>query len=355
MFLMNDYSSNKSVLFEEIESLKKKINSVFLPNDLYLKTEQMLNRLQKMAKYGVFIEEFEKISHYIDWLLALPWQKKTEDILDLNRAKEILDKNHYGLWEIKERVLEYLAVLKLKAGKEKISRAPILCLAGLVGTGKTTLAYSLAEVLGRKFVRIPFGGMGSARDLRGQSRLHLESEPGQLIKALRRAQSNNPVFLLDEIDRVAVSARADVMGVLVEVLDPEQNEFFIDHYLDYPFDLSNVLFVATCNNTSKIATAVLDRMEIWQMPSYSDEEKIVIAKKYLLPKALKEAGLTDGVLVFAENLWPQIIRPLGFDPGMRSLERTLQAICRKVAKKIVLGEGNNFYITLENFKEYIPK
>ena len=209
--------------------------------------------------------------------------------------------------------------------------------------------------MGRKFVRIPFGGMGSALDLRGQSRLHPDSEPGQLIKALKRAKTNNPVILLDEIDRVSGEARADIMGVLVELLDPEQNEFFTDHYIDYPFNLSDVLFLATCNNTTHIATAVLDRMEVLQMPSYTDEEKIVIGKKYILPKALKEAGLTEDNLTIDGDLWSKVVRPLGFDAGMRSLERNIEGMCRKIAKMVVQGKGQHFHITKENIKEFLPQ
>lgn len=341
-------------IFEEIKQLQEKINNTALPAGLKEKVIQMLTRLNRIAKYSGFLDEFEKISHYIDWVVNLPWQKKSEDILDLRRAKEILDKNHYGMTEIKEKILEFMAALKLSQTGDKISSAPILCLVGLVGTGKTTFGYSLAEAMARKFSRIPFGGMGSALDLRGQSRLHPDNEPGQVIKALKRAQTNNPVILLDEIDRVAENARADIMGVLVELLDPEQNEFFIDHYLDYPFNLSNILFIATCNNTTNISTAVLDRMEILQMPSYSDEEKIAIGKNFILPKTLEKNGLTADNLTIDQELWPKIARPLGFDPGIRSLERTINNICRKIAKLVVENKGYHFNINQNNLKEFIP-
>ena len=348
-------SVSDPALFSEIQQLKERATQAAIPQGLKEKIFQMLTRLLRVAKFGGYSEEYEKIDHYINWVVSLPWQRKTEDVLDLKRAKEVMDKNHYGMEEIKERILEYLAVLKLTKQKTKVSHAPILLLVGLVGTGKTTFAYSLAEAIGRKFARIPFGGMGSALDLRGQSRLHPDNEPGQVIKSLRRAGSNNPVILLDEIDRVADQALADIMGVLVELLDPEQNEFFTDHYLDYPFDLSDVLFVATCNNTSRISTAVLDRMEVLPMPSYTDEEKITIAKDYLLPKALKDSGLTKENLIIEESLWPQIVRPLGFDSGMRSLERTIRGICRKVAKMVVLNQGQNFHLNQNNIKEFLPK
>jgi ATP-dependent Lon protease len=227
-------------------------------------------------------------------------------------------------------------------------------LVGLVGTGKTTFAYSLGEAMGRVVVRVPFGGMGSAKDLRGQSRLHLEAEPGYIIKALARAKTKNPIMLLDEIDRVPEHNRTDIMGVLVELLDPEQNAAFLDHYLDYPFDLSQVLFIGTANGTSHIATAVMDRLEPISMPSYSDEEKIVIAQKYLLPKALKETALPQAVLTFDDQVWPQVVRPLGYDAGIRTLQRTIKGIVRKVAKQYVEGTVTAVNLTADNIKDYLP-
>jgi ATP-dependent Lon protease len=197
--------------------------------------------------------------------------------------------------------------------------------------------------------------MGSARDLRGQSRLHLEAEPGYVIKALKQAGVKNPIILLDEIDRVSESARTDIMGVLVELLDPEQNKAFLDHYIDYPVDLSEVLFLATANNTTNIATAVLDRLEPIRMPSYSDEEKIHIAREYLLPRVLEESGLSAQQLNIDDSLWPQITRPLGYDAGIRTLKRTLEGIARKVARQIVAGQIQSAHITPENIKTFLPK
>jgi ATP-dependent Lon protease len=351
---MSSNSTQDNILSEEVNQLKEKVSQAKIPDGLKDKIYQMIKRLVRMAKYGGYSEEYEKISHYIDWIITLPWQEKTEDILDLVKAQQILDKHHYGMQDIKERILEYLAILKLNKGKQKVGRAPIMCLVGLVGTGKTTFGYALAEAMGREFARIPFGGMASALDLRGQSRLHPDNEPGQVIKALRRAKSKNPVILLDEIDRVSEKTRGDIMGVLVELLDPEQNQQFRDHYIDYPFDLSDTLFLATCNNTTKIATAVLDRMEVLQMPSYTDEEKINIGKHYLLPKVLEECGLNKENLIIADELWLKIIRPLGFDAGIRSLERTIKNMCRKVAKMVVEGKVASFHINQENIKEFLP-
>lgn len=341
-------------LFTEIKQLRQKIEEARIPEGLKEKVDGMLKRLRRMARFGGYTEEYEKITHYTSWLLSLPWRKTTDDILDITRAKQVLDKHHHGMEDIKQRILEYMAVLKLNRDKTKVSRAPILFLVGLVGTGKTTFGYALAEAMGRQFARIPFGGMGSALDLRGQSRLHPDAEPGQVIKALRRAQTRNPVIMLDEIDRVAEGTRSDIMGVLVELLDPEQNERFIDHYIDYPFDLSDVLFLATANNTTHVATAVLDRMETLQMPSYTDEEKIVIGRDYVLPNTLKESGLTTDNLTIDPNLWKKIVRPLGYDAGIRTLERTIEGICRKIAMLVVSGKGQHFHLNEKNIKEFLP-
>lgn len=340
---------------QELAKLRAKLEGDKLPPDLLEKVNDMLGRLERLGKSGSYSKEYERVTHYINWVVSLPWGQRTEDILDLTKAKQVLDKHHHGLEDLKERILQYLSVIKLKQGQEGvITRAPIMCLVGLVGTGKTTFAYALAEAMGRKLARIPFGGMGSARDLRGQSRLHLEAEPGYVIKALRRVKVKNPIILLDEIDRVSEDARADIMGVLVELLDPEQNSFFIDHYVDFPFDLSEVLFIATANNTTHIATAVMDRLEILSMPSYSDKEKIVIGQKYLLPKALEEAGISADNLTIDENLWPQIVRPLGFDAGIRTLQRTIRGITLKLAKEVVEGKTNHLHLTPQNIKQYLP-
>lgn len=308
---------------------------------------------QKIAEMKVYTKP-EQLKQYLDLINTLPWNKLSEDNTDLINARKIMDSHHYGMAEVKDKILEFLSVMSLMRGKTDVSRAPILCLVGLVGTGKTTFAQSVAEAMGRQFVRIPFGGLGSALDLRGQSRLHADSEPGLIIKALKRAGTRNPVLLLDEIDRVTDAARADIMGVLVELLDPEQNSQFTDHYLDYPFDLSAVLFVATANNTKNIATAVLDRLEMISMPSYTDEEKVRIAKDFILPKILKESGLSSDNLTIAVDVWPKIVRPLGFDAGLRTLERTIEDICHRLARSIVEGKAQHFNLTLANINNYLP-
>jgi len=350
-------------LIAEITRLQQAIASAGLPSDLAQNATDMIERLSRMARLGEYSTEYEKVAHYIDWITNLPWSKRSTDLLDLEHARQILDKNHYGLSQVKDRILEYLAVLQLQQQKSdqsgqssifKFMRAPILCFVGLVGTGKTTIAYSIAEAMGRQMIRIPFGGMGDPLDLRGQSRIRPDAEPGLVIKALRRAATKNPVILLDEVDRVTDEGRASIMGVLVELLDPEQNMAFRDHFVDYPIDLSEVLFIATCNNTTNIATAVLDRLEPIMMPSYSDEEKIMIAKAYVLPRTMQESGLADGVLKIDESVWPKIVRPLGYDAGIRTLERTINGICRKVAKMVVEGKGSHFSLNPDNIKDFLP-
>lgn len=337
-----------------LTDLREKLDKGLIPADLREKISTRLEQLSLLTNSPSFLPEVDRINKYIEWVISLPWNKRTDDILDLARAKEVFEKNHYGLQGLKDRIMEYMAVMQLNKQKGSVyARAPILCFVGLVGTGKTTMAVSIAEAMGRAFARIPFGGMGDPLDLRGQSRMHPEAEPGKVIKALRQAQSKNPVILLDEIDRVTDEGRASIMGVLVELLDPEQNKAFVDHYLDYPFDLSEAIFIATANNTQGIATAVMDRLEPVNIPSYNDEEKIVIGKKYILPKALREANIPEGTILIDEKVWRNIVRPLGYDAGIRTLQRTIFGLVRKVAKLIVEGKGDKFVINEQNVKEFI--
>jgi ATP-dependent Lon protease len=280
----------------------------------------------------------------------------SQDVLDVAQAQKVLNSNHHALDKIKARVLEYLSVLIMQKkfqGEHKPFHAPILFFVGLAGTGKTTFASSIAEALGRKFIRIPFGGLSSALDLRGQSKTTPQAEPGQVIRNIRKAGTRNPVILLDELDRVTPEARSAVMGVLIELLDPGQNKDFTDYFIDYPFDLSQALFVATANNTRDISTAVLDRLEVIQMPSYTDAEKIIIAKEYVLPKALKNAGLPPDAITVADETWSKITRPLGFDAGIRTLERTIDGIIRKSALKIVSGGPLKYHIDDTNVRDFV--
>lgn len=340
--------------FEDITLLENKLADTPLPPDLMVKAKAMLGRLIRMASSQSYSQEYDSVSRYLDWIITLPWNRESQDNLSLENAKKVLDSNHYGLTNIKERIIEYIAVASLNTSAAKKTKAPALLLLGLVGTGKTTMAYSIAQALGREFGRIPMGGMGDALQLRGRSRAYPDAEPGQIVKVLRRVNTKNPVILLDEIDRVTDEAKADIMGVLVELLDPEQNSSFLDHFIDYPFDLSRVLFIATANNTAGIATAVLDRLEIMEMPTYTDEQKITIGKNYLLPRAISASGLKETELIFDETVWPQIVRPLGYDAGMRTLDRTINGICRKIAKLKLEGNITGLKLTAENLKEYLP-
>lgn len=363
---LNPLPSSQTALSSDVVELSKireKLAAAALPPDLREKAETLINRAALGLKYGGFFTGFDQVASYVDWITSLPWEKRSHDNLDLNHAKDILETHHHGLGDIKNRILEYLSVMKLNANQvvtdnkdysQNFMRAPILFFVGLVGTGKTTIAKSIAQAMGRSFERIPFGGMGSSLDLRGQSRVHPDAEPGLVIKALRRAGTRNPVILLDELDRVAEQARGDIMGVLVELLDPGQNMAFADHYIDYPFDLSQVIFIATANNTGNISTAVMDRLEPIQMPSYSDEDKIIIGKSYVFPKIRKDAGLTENQIQIDDDVWISIVRPLGFDSGIRTLERTINGVCRKVARNIVENKSAGVHLTSENIKQFLP-
>lgn len=342
----------------QLQTLSDQIGQSQAPDGLKEKIKVRLNQLSGLVESSMFLPEYDRISKYIEWVLRIPWESRTTDVLDLARIKSELDTTHYGLESIKDRIQEYVSVMKLKQekGEEKeVFRAPILCFVGLVGTGKTTIALSIAKAMGRRYARVPFGGMGSPYDLRGQSRMHEEAEPGKIIKALADTGSRNPVILLDEIDRVTDEGRSSIMGVLVELLDPSQNNAFVDHYVDYPVDLSEVMFIATANNTRHIATAVLDRIEPISMPSYTDQEKITIAKNYMLPKVLKATGMSSENFMIEEDVWPTIVRPFGFDSGMRTLERGVEAAVRKAARMAVEGHDGKFVITHDNVKEFLPQ
>ena len=347
---------------DQLRRLGQMVENADLPADLRQTLTERVQRLALIRASAGFLSpnyvvEYENAFSYIKWATGLPWNTVSQDKLDLQAAKQILDKNHYGLQPVKDKILDFLSAIILNARKpieQRNLHAPVLCLVGLAGTGKTTLASSIADALGRSFERIPFGGMGDAQVLRGQSRAFADAEPGYVIKKLFSAKTKNPVILLDELDRVSAEARADIMGVLVELLDPGQNKAFSDHYIDHPFDLTQVLFVATVNNTTNIATAVMDRLELIQMPSYTDDEKIVIARDHLFPKIFRDTGLTEGQFIVNADVWPNIIRPLGYDSGIRSLDRTIGDICRKVARLIVEGKAASVNLTNENLRAFMP-
>lgn len=336
---------------KKIKEFLEKIEAASLPPPLRLRLEETVEGLNPSSSFS----DWEVNRKYLNWVLSLPWRRETEDNLDLKRAQEILTASHFGMVKIKDRILEYIALLKMtQEQKATMGRGSVLCFTGLPGLGKTSVAVSIAQSLGRQFIRLPFGGLGEVSQIRGLPRYLPSGEPGQIIKGLRRAESKNPVILLDEIDRVDETARGVIMGALLELLDPEQNAEFNDYYLDFPFDLSRALFICTANNTRGIANAVLDRLEIMEMPSYSDEEKKIIGRDYLLPKVLAACGLKAEQLIIGESLWPKIIRPLGFDAGIRTLERTIEALGRKATRLLVEGRGDRFVLDESNLKDFLP-
>ncbi len=361
---------------DEIYLLEKAIATSTMPSELKNKAAGMIMRLKKMTAAGGFSKEFEPVSEYIRWILQIPFASFTKDNLDIKHAAEELNKHHYGLEVIKNRILQYLAVLNLQgsqsdnipsantSGVQEMKRlqgssshAPILCFIGIQGVGKTSMAKSIANALGREFVRVSLGAMGSVTELRGRSRGEIDAEPGQIVKSLIRTKTMNPLILLDEIDKTSSASglRADIMAALLEILDPEQNSTFMDKYIDYPLDLSKCLFITTANNSGGISAALLDRLEIIRFGSYNDDEKIQIAKSYLLPKVRQATGLTEEQLAFADDVWPLVVRPLGFDAGVRQLERTLMELARKVALQIVQGVVTGVQINQSNFRQFIPE
>jgi ATP-dependent Lon protease len=324
----------------EIRTLREKIEQAKLPEDARKAANQELDRMQQTppaaAEYGVS-------RNYLDWILALPWQQETEDKLDLKAAEKILNEQHFGLEKVKDRLLEFLAVLK----RRKEIKGPILCLVGPPGVGKTSLGKSVADALGRKFARISLGGMRDEAEIRGHRRTYVGAMPGRIIQTLRRVESRNPVILLDELDKVGADFRGDPAAALLEVLDPAQNHTFTDHYLDLPFDLSRVLFIATANWLDPVHPALRDRLEVIELPSYTETEKLQIAKRYLVPRQLEEHGLTRSDMKFSDAALRHLIREYTREAGVRQLEREIAALSRKAARKIVASNGAAEKINLD--------
>ncbi|ACX63797.1 endopeptidase La [Paenibacillus sp. FSL H8-0457] len=334
----------------EVEELRSQLQELELPERVQEKVEKEIDRLEKMPASSA---EGGVIRNYVDWLLALPWTNKTEDDLDIVKAEQVLDEDHYGLEKPKERVLEYLAVQKLV----KKMKGPILCLVGPPGVGKTSLARSIARSLERKFVRVSLGGVRDEAEIRGHRRTYVGAMPGRIIQGMKTAGSMNPVFLLDEIDKMASDFRGDPSSALLEVLDPEQNNTFSDHFVEIPFDLSNVMFVTTANVLHNIPRPLLDRMEVLNIPGYTELEKLQIANRYLLPKQKSEHGLEPEQLILDEEALMKVIREYTRESGVRNLEQQVAALCRKAAKQIVTQQSESIEIKAADIKDYlgIPK
>jgi len=330
----------------EVEELRAKLKETDVPEAVAEKVEKEIDRLEKMPATSA---EGGVIRAYVDWLLALPWNKTTEDDLDLEKAERILDEDHYGMEKPKERVLEYLAVQKLV----KKLKGPILCLVGPPGVGKTSLGRSIAKSLERKFVRISLGGVRDEAEIRGHRRTYVGAMPGRIIQGLKNAGSNNPVFLLDEIDKMAMDFRGDPASALLEVLDPEQNNTFSDHYIETPFDLSKVMFVTTANALHNIPRPLLDRMEVLYIPGYTELEKLQIAERHLVNKQRKDHGLTEEQLEIKSAAIQRVVREYTREAGVRNLEQQMAALCRKAAKTIVADPERKVVIDAADVPDYL--
>jgi len=330
----------------EMQELRDKIEAAKMSEEAHKEAVKQLGRLEKMHPEST---ESSVVHTYLDWLCEIPWSKHSKDSLDIKKAKGILDDDHFGLPHVKDRILEFLAVQKLR---HKMA-GPILCFAGPPGVGKTSLGRSIARAMGRKFIRISLGGLHDEAEIRGHRRTYVGSMPGKIIQCLKQVNSNNPVFMLDEIDKIGNDFRGDPASALLEVLDPEQNFSFRDHYLNLPFDLSNVFFIATANVTDTIHPALRDRMEIIQLPGYTDEEKTQIAEKYLIPKQLKQNGLEKDQAKIKSDAVRSIIQRYTREAGLRNLEREISSVFRKVARGFVEGKGESVTVTDQNVSKYL--
>jgi ATP-dependent Lon protease len=335
---------------EEMEEFREKIKKAKMPAEVEKEAFKQIDRLEMMHPDAA---EAALIRTYLEWLVDLPWSRHTKDTLDIDKAKEVLDDDHYDLEKVKERILEYLAVRKL----QKKTKGPILCFVGPPGVGKTSLGKSIARAMGRKFVRISLGGVKDEAEIRGHRRTYVGALPGRIIQGIKQAGTVNPVFMMDEIDKIGMDFRGDPSSALLEVLDPEQNNAFSDHYLNLPFDLSKVMFITTANMADPIPGPLLDRMEVINLPGYTEEEKIEIAKKYIISRQLNEHGLSDKLLKIPDDTIKKIISEYTKEAGLRNLEREVASLCRKVAKNVASGKGDLTVITPRQLHEYlgVPK
>ncbi|MFA6849462.1 MAG: endopeptidase La [Selenomonadaceae bacterium] len=332
----------------EIEEYKEKLSTGNYPENVKKRIEKEINRMEHMSNMSA---ETGVIRTYIDWLLILPWEKTTEDRLDLKAAAKVLNEEHYGLEKVKERILEYLAIRKLN----NTLKAPILCLVGPPGVGKTSLAASVAHAVDRKFVRASLGGVRDEAEIRGHRRTYVGALPGRIIEGIKTAGTKNPVFLLDEVDKLNMEFHGDPSSALLEVLDPEQHNTFSDHYIELPFDLSKVLWIVTANNLGNIPRALRDRMEVIMLPSYTEEEKLEIAKQHLVAKERTANGLKSAQLQFGTGVLQKVIAEYTRESGVRELERTIARVCRKAARKIVEDEKKSVHITKNNLTDYLGR
>jgi len=331
---------------EEIAELRKSVESAKMPAAVEKEALKQLGRLEQMHPDAA---EAGMLRTYLDWLVEIPWGKSTKDALEINRASEILNEDHYFLEKIKERILEFLAVRKLK----KKMKGPILCFVGPPGVGKTSLGKSIARAMGRKFVRISLGGVRDEAEIRGHRRTYVGALPGRIIQGLKQAGTNNPVFMLDELDKLGSDFRGDPSSALLEVLDPEQNNSFSDHYINLPFSLANVMFIATANQMDTIPGPLRDRMEVISLAGYTEEEKLQIAKRYLVPRQIKENGISEEIINFSEEALRVLIAKYTREAGLRNLEREIGSVCRKVARKVAEGAEKNFSITAGTVAKYL--
>ncbi len=369
---------------KEVLELENKLKTSRTPDGLKEEAMRSVSRLKRMFKMGAYSAEFENVNKYVDWVTRIPWGVLSEDTLDISNARKVMDETHYGMDVIKELILDYLATMQLMrmGGVKKESlpsqvsvpsnqefvrnqevgvlrgssaNAPVFLFVGLQGVGKTSIAKSIASSMNREFARVSLGAIGDVRTIRGTPRYSIDAEPGQIIKALIQCGTMNPVILLDEIEKSSGNSGLlnDVIAALLEILDPEQNSTFVDHYIGYPVDLSNVFFVCTANNLGGLSAALLDRVEIIRFTSYSDEEKEVIGKQYILPRVLKSLNISTEYIQIQDDIWPLIIRPVGFDAGIRQLERNITTMVRSAARKIIEGERLPIIIDSSNLRDYV--